>query len=438
MVRRRMIPILACVTVGLFLTSGVFAQEAVSDAQNKLLAKRAAEADAYRKLAETIRGLHITSDTLVRDFVTESDVIEAELDAFIRGVRLGEPTWYEDLSCEVPAEVTVASVITHLKELHTRHYKGGTIKGTDFEQMKQFIKKDIIKVVGMGAPRPDLPPDLPDGVEEVITQVETLPRPTLPALWLEMGPQARLMAQRAASLDAMRRLLERIKGLRVTSDTLVRDFVTEWDKVETEARGYLIGAQEVKTYYHADEPICEVTYSIPLEQVITTIKELHTRYYKGDRVKGTDIVNIKQNIKRKDFEATGMGVPPPQYVKVVASSAEITYPDWSSTKISAVGQGTDPAIDTPQGKLKAVRAAELDAKRKLAEQIHGLQISSDTLVRDFVTEYDEINAQLDAVLSGAMVERTDCNGGICEVTVSIPGMEVWSVVHQQMLIVSRR
>jgi hypothetical protein len=438
MVRRMMIPILACAAVGLCLPAGAFAQEAVTDAQNKLLSKRAAEADAYRKLAETIRGLHITSDTLVRDFVTEYDVIEADLDAFIRGVRLGEPRWYEDLSCEVPAEVTVAKLITQLKELHTRYYKGDTIKGTDFENMKQFINKDVIQVVGMGAPRPDLPPDLPEGTEEVITQVETLPRPTLPALWMEMGPQARLMAQRAASLDAMRRLLERIKGLRVTSDTLVRDFVTEWDKIETEARGYLVGAREVKTYYHANEPIVEVTYAIPLEQVITTIQELHNRYYKGDRVKAVDIVNIKQNLKHKEFEATGMGVPPPQFVHEVATAAEITYPDWTTTKITATGQGTDPAIDTPQGKLKAVRAAELDAKRKLAEQIHGLQISSDTLVRDFVTEYDEINAQLDAVLAGALVERTDCNNGICEATVSIPGMEVWSVVHQQMLIVSRK
>ena len=65
---------------------------------------------AYRKLAESIKGLQIKSDTHVKDFVTESDVIEADLNAFIRGVRLGEPTWYEDLSCEVPAEVTVAKV----------------------------------------------------------------------------------------------------------------------------------------------------------------------------------------------------------------------------------------------------------------------------------------------------------------------------------------
>jgi len=433
-VHKLMIPIAVCAFLCLVLTGPVIAQEAVSDAQNKLLSKRAAEADAYRKLAETIRGLHITSETIVRDFVTESDVIQTELDTFIKGARFGKPTWYEDLSCEIDAEMTVAQLITTLKELHTRHYSGNVVKGTDFEQMKQTIKKDIIKVTGMGAPRPDVPPGA-EGVGEPIAP-DKLPKPTLPALWREMGPQARMMAKRAAELDAMRKLLERIKGLRITSDTRVRDFVTEWDKIDAEARGYLVGAQPVKEYYHDDEPIVEVTYAVPVEQVITTIKELHTRHYKGDRVTGTDIVNVKQQIKGQTFEATGMGVPPPQFVQPVA--AKTGMPDWAGDRIKAVGQGTDPAIDTPQGKLKAARAAELDAKRKLAEQIVGLRISSDTLVKDFVTQYDEINAQVDAVLAGAMVDSTEFNDGTCEVTVSIPGMEVWSVLHQQILVVQRR
>ena len=438
MIRRVLLPLLA---VGIVLTGARLApaQMDAKQAQNKLLAKRAAEADAYRKLAETVKGLHITSDTYVKDFVTESDVIQAELDTFIRGVRLGKPKWYEDLSCEVPAEVTVAKLITHLKEIHTRHYRGDQIKGTDFEQMKQFIKKDVIKAIGMGAPRPELPPDLPEGVEEMISEGITLPPPAIPELWIKIAPQARLMAKRAAELDAMRRLLERIKGLRITSDTLVKDFVTEWDVIETEARGYLVGAHETRTYYHHDEPIVEVTYAVPTEQVIQTVREIHTRHYKGDRVTGTDIVNLKQQIKRKTFEATGMGVAKaPQYIQVTEQVTGVSIPDWASTKIRVTGQGTDPAIDTPQGKLKAARAAELDAKRRLAEQVYGLRISSDTLVKDFVTEHDEITSQVDAVLIGAMVEKTKWGDGTAHVTVSLPGMEVWSVFHQQIRIISHR
>ena len=48
-------------------------------AQNKLLAYRAARADALRKLGERIKGLHITSETTVKDFVTESDKIQTAM-----------------------------------------------------------------------------------------------------------------------------------------------------------------------------------------------------------------------------------------------------------------------------------------------------------------------------------------------------------------------
>lgn len=435
----RVIGTLICVAFVAGLAVPAIAQDAAKDAQNKLLAKRAAEADCYRKLAETIRGLRINSDTLVRDFVTEYDVIEAELDTFIKGVRLGKPRYYEDGVCEVKAEVTVAKVITHLKELHTRHYQGNYVKGTDFVDMKQHIKKDIIEVIGTGAPRAELPPGLPEGV------VEMLPEPpadlplTIPDIWRSLPPNQRLMAQRAAELDAKRKLLERIKGLRINSNTLVRDFVTEYDEINAQASGIIVGAkQKGRPYFHDNELIVDVTVEVPVESVLTTIKELHTRHYKGNRVTGTDITNIKQSIKRTTFEATGSGCPAPRAMQAVAASSGMVMPDWITQKITTTGNGTDPQIDTPQGKLKAARAAELDAKRKLAEQVWGLQIDSSTMVRDFVTEYDEVRSQVDAVLVGAIVEDTNWGDGMATVTVSLPARDVWTVINSQLLIVKRQ
>jgi hypothetical protein len=429
---------MVCLGVGLALLTPAMAQDPATDAQNKLLAKRAAEADCYRKLAETIRGMRITSETVVRDFITESDVIESELDTFIKGVRLGKPMYYEDGTCEVRAEVTVAKVITHLKEIHTRHYQGDRIKGTDFEQMKQFVKKDIIECIGMGAPRPELPPDLPDSIVAMLPAAPPDLPLSIPDIWKQVPPNQRLMAQRAAELDAKRKLLERIKGVRINSNTLVRDFITEYDDIQANAAGIIVGSRvKGRPYLHTNELIVDVTVEVPLESVITTIKELHTRHYRGDRVSGTDIVNIKQRIKKQTFEATGSGVPRIEYVQQAAAATGMLMPDWITETIKATGNGTDPAIDTPQGKLKAARAAELDAKRKLAEQIYGLRINSDTLVRDFVTEYDEIDSQVTAVLTGAVVDNTSWGDGMANVTVSIPARDVWTVIHSHWIIVKR-
>lgn len=425
-------PIFLAVALLLPAPQGARAQDAQKDAQNKLLAKRAAEADAYRKLGETIQGLQITSDTHVRDFVAESDEIRAEYDNFVRGVRFGKPKWDSEGTCAIEAEVTVAKVIEELKSIHQRHYKGDKLKAVDFEQITKHIEKNVIKTVGMGVPRPDLPPDVPGG-EIAMPAGNFGAPPPYPPLWLKIPPQERLMARRAAEVDAKRKLLERIKGLRVTSDTIVRDFVAESDVIDTEASGTLTGAQEVgKPYYHDDELIVEVTVQVPVESVITTIKTLHKRHYKGDRVKGMDIENVTQHIKSQTFEAVGMGVPRPQAIKACAASMNVQIPDWTSQMIRADGNGIckKEQAGTPQCKLMAARAAELDAKRRLAEQVMGFRIDSSTTVKDFIAEMDEINTELNGYIQGAYVKKTSYDSeGTATVTVEMPAMQIWEVVH---------
>ncbi|MEK6676185.1 MAG: hypothetical protein AABZ47_11095 [Planctomycetota bacterium] len=429
-----------CIFCAGFASFALAQDDPAKSAQNKLLAKRAAEADCYRKLAESVYGVKITSDTTVRDFVTESDEIRASVDTFIKGVKLGPPRYYEDGACEVPGEVTVAKLVTKLKELHATHYKGNTVKTTDIEQIQQIIQTDIIKAVGNGAPRPELPPDLPAGIEAVIEplpQGYSPPPMSVPAIWRSVGPQARLMAERGATLDAVRKLLEQIKGLRLTSDTLVRDFITESDEISAHAAGIVVGAQEVGKYLHTDELIVDVTVEIPLEKVITRIKELHSEHYHGNKVTTTDITNVKKSIVRETVQATGSGVPAKRFIQQ-ATSAGFQMPEWVADRVEVVGQGTDPAIDTAQGKLKAARAAEMDGMRKLAEQINGLRISSNTTVQDFVTQNDEIRSQVDALLAGAVSDPATFAEGIAKVRISIPAGNVWTVVNQHQIIIARR
>ena len=415
-------------------------QDAAKEAQNKLLARRAAEADCYRKLAEAVYGVKITSDTYVRDFVTESDQIRSSVEAFIRGIQLGQPRYYEDGACEVDGEVNVAKLVTKLKEVHAEHYKGNTVKTTDFRNVQETLKTDVIRATGSGAPRPELPPNLPAGVEEIITPLPpgyTAAVISIPPIWKSVGPQGRLMAERAAELDAVRKLLERIKGLRLTSDTLVRDFITESDEISASAEGIVVGAAIVSKYLHPDELIVEVTMELPVEKVVTRIKELHSEHYHGNKVTTTDITNIKKSIERDAVRATGSGVPAARFISQ-ATNAGFESPEWMAKRLEAIGQGTDPEMSSAQGKLRAARAAEMDAMRKLAEQIYGLQIESSTTVRDFVTQHDEISTQVQAAIAGAVAGSPVFGDGTATVTVSLPAADVWSVVHQHRLIVERR
>lgn len=56
--------------------------------QQKLMAMRAAEVDAYRKLAERVHGFRVTGSTAVSAFATQNDTVRSYVDSFIRGARI--------------------------------------------------------------------------------------------------------------------------------------------------------------------------------------------------------------------------------------------------------------------------------------------------------------------------------------------------------------
>lgn len=86
-------------------------------AQKRLMAINAARADAYRKLAELINGVQVDSETIVKNYVTESDIVRTKVSALIRGAHFGEARYLSDGSVEIDVSLgmygptSVASVI---------------------------------------------------------------------------------------------------------------------------------------------------------------------------------------------------------------------------------------------------------------------------------------------------------------------------------------
>lgn len=97
-----------------------------SAAQKRLMARRAAVADGYRQMAELINGVRVDSETIVKDFVTESDTIKVKVSALIKGAQIGDTRYLSDGSVEVDMRLgmyganSLSSVIqpTFLEEHH--------------------------------------------------------------------------------------------------------------------------------------------------------------------------------------------------------------------------------------------------------------------------------------------------------------------------------
>lgn len=86
----------------------VSGQSTLSAGQQRLMAKRAAQADAYRLLAEAVNGVQVFAETTVQDFVTQSDVIRLQVKAVIRGARrVGTTRYLSDGSVEQDLEMPI-------------------------------------------------------------------------------------------------------------------------------------------------------------------------------------------------------------------------------------------------------------------------------------------------------------------------------------------
>lgn len=213
--------------------------------------------------------------------------------------------------------------------------------------------------------------------------------------------QNKLLAYRAARADAIRKLAERIKGLRITSETTVRDFVTESDQIQTALMATLSGMEETSKPKYMEDGTCSVTLKITMQEIITDLLKIRNAYYKGGKYKVEDIEKMTVTNTIKEFEETGMGAPRPD-----APPA----PELISIREGAAAESIDMpagakaywmAHVTGQGRLLAIRAAHVDALRRLAERIKGVMIQSNTVVRDFVTESDFISLAMRTFMVGA-------------------------------------
>ncbi|MEL0033182.1 MAG: hypothetical protein VW712_09455 [Paracoccaceae bacterium] len=88
--------------------------------------------------------------------------------------------------------------------------------------------------------------------------------------------QRRLMAMRAAKLDAYRSLTEQIHGIRVEGETTIGEAVLTSDKLAAALNGLIIGARTVKI-----EPTSNDTYQVELAVSETHINRLVKAYRKG-------------------------------------------------------------------------------------------------------------------------------------------------------------
>ena len=137
-----------------------------SEGHQKILAKRAAEMDAYRRLASRMMGMKIDGNTTIRDFAVENDEILASLSQVLKAAT---PTAIKynksDGSCEVTMEITTQEILRTTRRFLT----GNTTKTV----IKDEFQEKTIAETGMGAMR-DAQAEAPSSPDESFEETEMI------------------------------------------------------------------------------------------------------------------------------------------------------------------------------------------------------------------------------------------------------------------------
>jgi len=86
---------------------GVAPVNTTSPAQAYALAKRAATADAYRLIAEKVKGVNIDGQDLIKNMMVKRSTIRTSVQAMVRNANIVETTFKDGL-CEVEMEITLS------------------------------------------------------------------------------------------------------------------------------------------------------------------------------------------------------------------------------------------------------------------------------------------------------------------------------------------
>ena len=111
------------------------------------------------------------------------------------------------------------------------------------------------------------------------------------------------------------------------------------------------------------------------------------------------------NFNKKHIESESDGIVA---LKEVFDSSVEKIPTLSAVGYAVVSR--QPGRTNAQKRLMAIRSARMAAMRELAEQIHGIQVDSNTTVIDLMVQNDTFRAVVKGVIRGAKTVRINPTG----------------------------
>jgi hypothetical protein len=200
--------------------------------------------------------------------------------------------------------------------------------------------------------------------------------------------QARLMAERAAKLEAIRNILETVRGMQVTASRTAADVMSSGE-VNTAVKGLAEGFRVVDTNYYSDGSV-DVIVSMPIDQSLTNALLERSKAKPGAAMKTDGPLSYSGLV----VNARGLGLVPSMSPRIVDETGREVYGvEIVSEKGLAKGgiatyvrgESTEQAGTSPLA-LKAIRLADKTKTDLVIANVDADKLRAQNMNLSFLTE----------------------------------------------------
>jgi hypothetical protein len=419
--------LLLVVWLGLPCAAGEPAPSFTPD-QARVLALRAAQVDAYHRLADLVLAARLPDTKMVSAALGPASDAEAALRVFLRLARtIGDPRFYSDGVVEVDVEMPLDAVLRKVGELC------GLPAGAApaLADLQSQAVDGYLRVEGSGRAPQDVQPDTVRKVEAARPDewVEMFP-----AGWERVTAEGRVEAARRARIRAYEAMGERVRAVRLTPTRTVGELLGGSRASESLLDVFIRGLPVGGPPRFMPDRVAEVDVAAPVRGLIKVLKDARSLAPAGEPWADDEIDQLSVVLKTEQLAVTGRGMPPPAEVRPVEALPEAPgrpVPDWAAKVLEARGVAKRPDLeevpDEAEARILAARAAKSRALSDLQRQLDAVRLEDGRTVHDRAAKDAVFRRDMLTFLAGAKTAGVQPleEGKRWQVVVRLPLVRLW-------------
>jgi hypothetical protein len=392
--------------------------------QVRALAIRAAQVDAYQRLADLILAAPVADSKTFGELLGPDGDQEIALRVFLRSESVvGDPRVYSDGVAEADAEVPFEGVARAVAALTSPHSGHVNLDGLRAQAVDGYLRTS-----GRGRAPDDISPE---AVKKILAARPEEFVEIFPVGWERVTATGRVVAQRRARVRAYAAMKVLVQSIRVNPTSTVGDAFGA-PAAEALLDVFVSGLPLAGPPRLMPDRVAEVDVAASVRDLIKFLKDVRPVGIGDDRWNDEEIDQLSINLKAERLTVTGRGMPPTDQVRppeAMAGEPGPPMPDWAATVLEGrgVAKRPDDVENEAEARLLAARAAKARAAEQIERLLDDVRLDDGRTVRDRAAKDEVFRKDITTLLASAKTVKyqVSSDGKQWEVVLRLPLVRLW-------------